>query len=1016
MALNFIAFATPPLPIPLLEHAISVQAFPSARGKFEPGDVIRQDTVAELCSSLIRKSQDGLYFEFAHYSVREFLDSEELDPAWDCFRVSEATCARLLAIQCLRYILLDNFNRSPEATIESIVAMAQDNDGHVFYEYASIYWVMYARGEWSNPEVVGLAATLFDPHKTPLFTRWATTVLLLADRVHETRWNASVSRIISTNTKHANRLLETVSEVLDRTFRPLHLAAVLGLPEICTQLLNRSENSTSAANIESPVGTVLQCAVAGFGLLRTIRDFFRWFYQPKWVRSPQLTSHCIAWTVETLLAAGAKCIDCTPIQDGKSLMQSAIETSIDMKDLSVVVLLLVHGATVADEDLETFNLWLEIMADNVEDTVLDRALEPFIMSLNHLANTSPDALALASKLWQALAESGFVRGLTKHTSTLDTRIWIDEDGLLAWAVGTIRCGDLEGMEVLANDPRVSLSSIRTEDGGSLLHLVAANADYLDSEELLACMTRLLDAGASPTVVDDSGKTPFHVWDPYGFEPGTELLEALVRLFIRAGLDINTTDEGGHNVLHANVGKPGQLEAILRTADGEALDRALRATTHRGCTPVMEALRTGEEDGANTLLQFCAERYGFSLEGQDMDIQHLVAESPMSAASIRRVFDLGLCVRLGREESPLHQLQLRYWPSLDCVRALKALFPQSCSTTINEKLPLDKYLNRSITTPFHGSLAQFQTVVQELASLGVQEIEARPLKAAAWDYFTTTVLMLARSTEKEQNGDLVQEVVDAAVRCLITLGYLEAYELTTGKSAVTQMLGFLNPNQLESMADVWPWSSESIALAIEKTHEWTQFDRFRTAPLLLRAAFVSSENRVVQSMLDRGLDLYRTRGARSCLEEIFRLPAAVLDAGKQSLFCILLDHVKPSLLDHLAFASGQLGLIHQPAAGDSAWVMNELMRRGQTPIYKQGQLLGPNPRWFITSIGGGLMAPKPCYTVVLIPRIKMRGEPIPPLPQRHLVAFCSMPSWLLPKNSSRGEWTGNGPARLEPTQA
>jgi hypothetical protein len=421
MALNFIAFAIPPLPIPLLEHAISVQAFPSARGKFEPGDVIRQDTVAELCSSLIRRSQDGLYFEFAHYSVREFLDSEELDPAWDCFRVSEATCARLLAIQCLRYILLDNFNRSPEATIESIVAMAQDNDGHVFYEYASIYWVMYARGQWSNPEVVGLAATLFDPHKTPLFTRWATTVLLLADRVHRTRWNASVSRIISTNTKHVNRLLETVSEVLDRTFRPLHLAALLGLPEVCTRLLNHSENSTSAANIKSPIGTALQCAVAGLRLLPGSdgTETFRWFYQPKWVRSSQLTSHCMAQTVEALVAAGAKCIDCPPRRDDTSLMDAAIWTSIDMEDLSVVGLLLVHGATMTDEDLELFDSWLEIMANRMDGTALDRALEPFIVSLNHLANTSPGALALASKLWKILAESGFTSGLTKHT--LDSR-------------------------------------------------------------------------------------------------------------------------------------------------------------------------------------------------------------------------------------------------------------------------------------------------------------------------------------------------------------------------------------------------------------------------------------------------------------------------------------------------------------------------------------------------------------------------------------------------------------------
>ncbi|SPQ25071.1 49d5e856-6af8-4c3d-888f-33f6dff254c4 [Thermothielavioides terrestris] len=176
MALNFIAFAHPPLPIPLLEHAIS----PSAKGgSLGPGDIIRQTTISDLCSSLIRKSGSGhdlkSRFEFAHFSVREFLDSDELaDLGLEHFRVSASSCARLLAVQCLRYLMLDNFNKVPEATIQSIGAVARENKRfYVFYDYASVFWAVYARGEMEDPEVADLATSFFAPQKTPAFNRWA---------------------------------------------------------------------------------------------------------------------------------------------------------------------------------------------------------------------------------------------------------------------------------------------------------------------------------------------------------------------------------------------------------------------------------------------------------------------------------------------------------------------------------------------------------------------------------------------------------------------------------------------------------------------------------------------------------------------------------------------------------------------------------------------------------------------------------------------------------------------------
>ena len=60
--LELVAFSQPSLTIAQICKILS-----------ERNTAINEDKVLELCSSLITKSEDGLYFEFAHGSVREYL-------------------------------------------------------------------------------------------------------------------------------------------------------------------------------------------------------------------------------------------------------------------------------------------------------------------------------------------------------------------------------------------------------------------------------------------------------------------------------------------------------------------------------------------------------------------------------------------------------------------------------------------------------------------------------------------------------------------------------------------------------------------------------------------------------------------------------------------------------------------------------------------------------------------------------------------------------------------------------
>ncbi|CAI0650061.1 unnamed protein product [Colletotrichum noveboracense] len=171
LALNCIAHASPKLNLHQLQEILSV---PEPGISLDAGSVIREESITRYCGSLIRKSTDGLSLEFSHFSVLEFLEkapSQHLGFEW--IRVSKSRAYALLAVQCLKFIQLQNFYQPKIELHTEVDEIDSRNQLHPLYSHASTRWPEYARGEWENETVFDLAVSLFHPSKTCYFTSWA---------------------------------------------------------------------------------------------------------------------------------------------------------------------------------------------------------------------------------------------------------------------------------------------------------------------------------------------------------------------------------------------------------------------------------------------------------------------------------------------------------------------------------------------------------------------------------------------------------------------------------------------------------------------------------------------------------------------------------------------------------------------------------------------------------------------------------------------------------------------------
>ncbi|EXF76380.1 hypothetical protein CFIO01_07637 [Colletotrichum fioriniae PJ7] len=341
MTLHFIAYANPKLDTTQLREVLSI---PSTSQHLSPSGIIREDAIARYCGSLIRKSNDGNFFEFAHLSVQEFLTSNILQSSdLGMFYITKSHCNKLLAVRCLEYLQLDNFNHLPSATSEELAYMEQRDDEYRLYAYAATYWLCFAREEWTHPELLAEAKRLFDPQKTTHFTSWVVTLVF------------DISCLDPCQESIHMKAIDSIAEIIQDSFRPLHFAATMSLPEISSFLLQTSDQHETKCMLGTPIKCAVNCL---YGALQHLEyEAYTSSQTTEWIQRYTGTDSLeLYYTIETVkLFLGMN------LQAPEDLLGASLRDGINIRNLSVAQLLVDKGLVPTQSDLDYFKRTANVM-------------------------------------------------------------------------------------------------------------------------------------------------------------------------------------------------------------------------------------------------------------------------------------------------------------------------------------------------------------------------------------------------------------------------------------------------------------------------------------------------------------------------------------------------------------------------------------------------------------------------------------------------------------------------------
>ncbi|KAJ3459740.1 hypothetical protein MRS44_015813 [Fusarium solani] len=174
--LSFIAFS-PSMSVEALCLAVSVPETIGAR--MDETNTVSEKEIALCCSSLIRKSAQDECFEFAHFSVKEFLQDEMLlqIPGLDAYKLVESEARVLISLQYLRFLQVGNID---DDYVESFLSWDDETEipgFSSFFRTASTGWLDLTWGGLDDPSLLDAAKSLFHQSTTLNFR----TPLLLAE-------------------------------------------------------------------------------------------------------------------------------------------------------------------------------------------------------------------------------------------------------------------------------------------------------------------------------------------------------------------------------------------------------------------------------------------------------------------------------------------------------------------------------------------------------------------------------------------------------------------------------------------------------------------------------------------------------------------------------------------------------------------------------------------------------------------------------------------------------------------
>lgn len=814
LCLHFIAFANPKLSIPQLRQAVSTPETLGAH--LDPSNMIPEREISRRCSSLIRKSECGKHFEFAHFSVQEFLENEAAlstasSPSLKCYLISKSRSYALLAAQCLRFLQLSNFNLPSTTTTQDLVSARDRSRKYPFYKYSAINWPYFTK-YGLDAVTLGLAKSLFHPVKTKHFTLW--TVELICHVSNDTA-RGYAYQVIS-----------------DDNFRPLHLASTLNLDEVCEFLL---EGGTDI-NLRSRVGRPIDLAMISIhAIAESTINLVK--ILPCTERRNR--------TIDCLINKGAKLSNSIATRRIESVFFIAGELATNCfdGDFTPIIGLLSLGVIPGEIEIQDFKHQIYNVRGCSKAELSTRKLIQYLFSASSFETEW--GFQIGSIIWQWALKRNLA--YTDDPFFIDSRISLSEEALITKVETAVQLDNIDVVKMCMDDVRLNPLTLRLKDDKTLLH-VAVECASVDTIGLL------LDAGCSSEVLDRKGSTPLHscldnqnqwVLDP----------------FIEREISLLSPDAEGCTIWHLwaqNCGPDDLLEDLFKR-DFRATSEALLMKTPEGFTPLSLSLEAAgnAEERAIAIIELSASIPSF-----------WQSHDPMFGAAAKQGYEKVIhCLKNVNAKldpvspgtcTPFHQLCARV--SLECVELLKSLFGDIHRWRFRGRLPVELYIKKVLQEACYQPDTK---VIEALTSPDILQDEDDEGKTP-WEFVCSLQAQVYQNIMLDcytTTGWSRIKAIHSVVSTYMEIGLHRAYEDQRNESVIPLLLSPI----LRLNGQVPQFSCLILSSVL---HQWIALTRFwpsakKSHEVLryLKAAIKDCNLDVVVLLVDNGVDIYqRIEGA------------------------------------------------------------------------------------------------------------------------------------------------------------
>ncbi|RDW58346.1 hypothetical protein BP5796_12276 [Coleophoma crateriformis] len=884
-ALHWVGLGYPNLNVPALCEAVSI---PDDIDILHEDDQVEIHEITRRCSSLIRLSHDSERFEYAHFTVKEYLQSLVMEPKRGFFRFEEDKAVQSLLITSLRFLTFSIFDQKPSPSPTEIKKMERRNEEHPFYSFAGSYVFGIGRHPkgviftnsfaliLENEKVMKYARDLFHPRKSNTFLSWVLNFVLQSNQSRK---------------EGDSMFADAIGIVLDRQFSTLHVAAMLALPTLCEYLLKSGED----VNVSCRLGSPLISLLIGIDLL------FNIIYMNEYI--PHI--HC-----RRIYGGGEQEENVLTI-----LLSAGADTSLKWHDTSILRLALGHYFQNHERP------WILPLLSPTT-VVEDDALEQLKIILGEaILKTECGATEIANAILAKHSESNSSRQWSRLQSivrrcAMDQKVDLNKD-FEVFAASTISDEEfpivvkiaaeqnlIEEMMALVKDRRFSNSDLRFDPGGvTPLHVAARCGSATVVGILLEIeVDRSIDGLHSQHVLHDRNceATTF---------PN------------RSQSNDNIRDDADNTVWHAAAegGSVDVLEVLLENTDDLAIPLAV--TSQQGRTPLACAIHEGNLDASLLLLQHCDVNSGhFQSDYPLLNEAVSLGSEKLFRALHGQLKNCNANSNASDESRPLHNIRPSCPP--DFVDYLVSIFDIADTTHDGEssfELMLLGLKFESENPYKWPERHQLEHNIVALLPDSHELTSARRVKHA-WEIFCESVLSKLTVEYDPEDTEKCDPIV-STVHILIDRGVLASYETKCHQSGYRPLFrGLLRQSQLGSEWR-YKWITKIVDITLRKIRFTEDIKKDAVCTDLLARAITKHNVSLVEMLLDYGVDVHQANKDRSPIEQ------ACFSSTLQ-IFRRVVDHSDHSLLDRPGHSGAfLLQLILKGPTRNKTDRVKELVKRG-----------------------------------------------------------------------------------------